>query len=117
MMRGHPGSGVFGVVHRVNDQLAHVLVLQAVEDRGAHPAGRTSRAIRSLARCCDTDGAGFATFSANSLTDNSPSANAHNTWIRVESANIRNTSTTRPTWSSSKGVRLRNHVVSSRGHA
>ena len=38
-MAGHAGAGVFGVEHRVGDQLADVVVLQAVEDRGAVAAG------------------------------------------------------------------------------
>lgn len=57
---------------------------------------RTNRAIRSFARCCDTDGAGLPMWVARSLTDISRSTSAHNTWTRVASANVRNTSTTRP---------------------
>lgn len=52
-------AGVFGVVHGIDDEVANVFVLQFVEDLGAVPAVRTSRAIRSLARCWDTDGPGF----------------------------------------------------------
>ena len=33
------GPGVFGVVHRIDDQLADMFVFQAVEDRGALAAG------------------------------------------------------------------------------
>ncbi len=36
---GNAGPGVLGVEHRVADQLADVLVLEAVVDRGARPAG------------------------------------------------------------------------------
>ena len=39
VMAGHAGSRVFGVEHRVGDQLPDVVVVQAVEDRGALAAG------------------------------------------------------------------------------
>ena len=39
VMPWHAGAGVFGVEHRVGDQLPDVVVLQAVEDRGALAAG------------------------------------------------------------------------------
>ena len=71
---------------------------------------RTSRAIRSLAKCWDTDGAGLSTWSAKSPTDISARTSAHRIWTRVASANIRNTSTTRSTWSS--GSRGAHPIVS-----
>ena len=93
--QGTPGPGVFGVEHRVDDKSVYVLVFQAVEDRGARRGGCvTSRAIRSFARCCDTDGAGLSMRSANSLTESSPSMSVHNSRTRVGSASMRKTSTT-----------------------
>ena len=38
-MPRHPGAGVLGVVHGVDNELAHVVVLQAVEDRRPFPTG------------------------------------------------------------------------------
>ncbi len=38
-MTGNPGTGVLGVEDGVDDELAHVIVLQAVEDGGPVPAG------------------------------------------------------------------------------
>ncbi len=39
VMPWDPGTGVFGVEDGVDDELAHVVVLQAVEDRRAVPTG------------------------------------------------------------------------------
>ena len=58
---GTPTGGVLGVVHRVDDELADVVVLEPVEHCVPSRRVRTSRAIRSFARCCDTDGAGLPT--------------------------------------------------------
>ncbi len=95
-MAGDAGAGVLGVEDRIDHQLPHVLVFQAVENRRLVPAG-TSRAIRSFARCWETEGAGLWMCSASSFTDISRSASDHRTCTRVASASIRNTSTTKPT--------------------
>ena len=39
MVRRNSRAGVFGVEHRIHHELAHVLVLQAVEDGGPGPPG------------------------------------------------------------------------------
>ena len=39
VVRGHATGGVFGVVHRVGDELADVIVLQPVEHLGAFAPG------------------------------------------------------------------------------
>ena len=38
-MTGNPGTGVLGVEDGVDDKLAYVVVLQAIEDCGSVPAG------------------------------------------------------------------------------
>lgn len=88
---------MLGVENGVDDELAHVLVLQTVKIVVPSRRVRTSRAIRSFARCWETDGAGLPTCSASSLTDISRSASDHSTCTRVASASIRNTSTTKQT--------------------
>jgi hypothetical protein len=98
VMPGHARAGVFGVEHCVGDQFCPMWSLSrlykiVVPSRRV----RTSRAIRSFAKCWDTDGAGLPTWAARSLTDISRLTNAHNNWTRVASASIRNTSATRST--------------------
>jgi hypothetical protein len=58
---GHASGRVFGVVHRVGDELADVIVLQPENTWVPSRLVRTNRAIRSFARCCDTDGPGLPT--------------------------------------------------------
>jgi hypothetical protein len=77
VMRGYAARAVLGVVHGVGDELADMVILEAVEHLVPSRRVRTSRAILSLAKCWDTDGAGLPTRPARSLTANSRSASAH----------------------------------------
>jgi hypothetical protein len=72
MMARNFRAGVLGVAHAVADQPSHVLVLKPVKHLRPSRRVRTNLAIRSLARCWDTDGAGLPTRSASSLIQNSP---------------------------------------------
>ena len=104
---GDAADGVLGVEHRIGDELAHVVVLEAVEHLGAFRRVRTNRAIAQLGQVLRHRWRRLADPLGEVRSPRARPDQAPQQLHRVASASIRNTSTTRSAWSSdSQGCRL-----------